>query len=152
MQSWGISSLFTERDTAMEPSKSAVIGLICAALGRSRDAEISDLAKLKMGVRVDREGLLEKDFQIAQGAMNANGSKSDQAVTSNRYYLADAAFLVGLEGDPDLLTPIHQALLHPKWHIFLGRKAFLPRQAALFGRWIETRIAIRGAEQISAPG
>ena len=34
MQAWGTSSRFDERDTGKEPSKSGVIGLLAAALGR----------------------------------------------------------------------------------------------------------------------
>ena len=36
MQSWGTTSRFDERDTQLEPSKSGVLGLVCAALGRDR--------------------------------------------------------------------------------------------------------------------
>lgn len=126
MQSWGVSSLFTDRDSAREPSKSGVIGLICAALGRPRWANISDLTQLLMGVRVDREGVLEKDFQIAQNIMPADGSRPDKIVTSNRYYLSDAVFLVGLEGEINLLDTIQKALLKPRWPLYLGRRAFPP--------------------------
>jgi len=76
LQSWGISSHFTERDTAREPSKSGVIGLVCAAMGRPRDADLGDLVALRMGVRVDREGILRKDFQVAQDILEAAGKKS----------------------------------------------------------------------------
>ncbi|MEA4811879.1 MAG: type I-E CRISPR-associated protein Cas5/CasD [Anaerolineaceae bacterium] len=128
MQSWGVSSLFTERDTAREPSKSGVIGLICAALGRSRTADLTDLSVLRMGVRVDREGSVEKDFQTAREIMKADGSKpkKGETVTSERYYLADAVFLVGLEGPPELLQQIQKAFKNPIWALFFGRKAFPP--------------------------
>ena len=56
MQSWGLSSRFTERDTAAEPTKSGVIGLICSALGVPRDDDnrVSGLAdSLRMAVRVE---------------------------------------------------------------------------------------------------
>ena len=36
MQSWGLESRFDQRDTGREPSKSGVLGLICAALGKPR--------------------------------------------------------------------------------------------------------------------
>ena len=36
LQSWGTSSRFSERGSGLEPSKSGVIGLLCAALGRRR--------------------------------------------------------------------------------------------------------------------
>ena len=57
MMSWGDHSRFTIRDTRREPTKSAVIGLLCAALGRPRLEPVDDLAALKMGVRIDREGV-----------------------------------------------------------------------------------------------
>lgn len=129
MQSWGTRSRFTERDTWPEPSKSGVIGLICAALGRPRDADVSDLAALRMGVRVDREGTIERDYHTARGLhgiLRASGSISKDAVLSNRYYIADADFLVGLEGEPALLEAIEGALQRPHWQLFLGRKAFVP--------------------------
>jgi len=37
MQSWGLASKFDTRDTAREPTKSGVIGLLAAALGINRD-------------------------------------------------------------------------------------------------------------------
>jgi CRISPR system Cascade subunit CasD len=126
MQSWGISSHFTSRDTTREPTKSGVIGLICAALGRPRDADISDLAELKMGVRVDREGILQKDFHVAQDIMLAIGKGTKDTEISDRYYLSDAVFLVGLEGRLVLLEEIQSALKSPYWTLYLGRKAFPP--------------------------
>jgi len=126
MQSWGVSSRFTVRDTGREPSKSGVVGLLAAALGRPRHAPIADLAALRMGVRVDREGRVEMDYHTAQQVYKAGGGLKDTEV-SRRYYLADAAFLVGLEGgDLDFLRRLHAALRNPKWPLYLGRKAFVP--------------------------
>lgn len=135
MQSWGTRSRYTERDTELEPSKSGVIGLLCAALGVPRseavDAADLNLASLRMGVRVDNEGRLAKDYHTAggggTGVRRADGTLSKDAVLSNRYYLADADFLVGLEGDSQaLLERVDSALRSPRWQLFLGRKSFLP--------------------------
>lgn len=135
MQSWGTQSRFTERDTGMEPSKSGVVGLCCAALGWPRERPVDDLAVLRMGVRVDREGALAVDYQTAGGShrrdepygvVRADGS-SGGTVLSRRFYLADADFLVGLEGeDLDLLRALDAALAAPRWPLCLGRKAFVP--------------------------
>lgn len=126
MQSWGTQSRFLERDTGMEPSKSGVLGLVCAALGRPRSANTDDLARLTMGVRVDREGSLRRDYHTALHVAKADGSRPG-TVVSNRYYLAEADFLVGLAGeDLDLLTNIDAALAAPHWPLSLGRKAFVP--------------------------
>lgn len=134
MQSWGTRSRFTERDTELEPSKSGVIGLVCAALGLLRteavDADPNNLASLHMGVRVEREGQPANDYQTAGGRggiVRASGAMSKDAVLSNRQYLANADFLIGLEGnDRDLLERLDSALRVPHWQIFLGRKSFAP--------------------------
>lgn len=131
MQSWGTRSRFTERDTELEPSKSGVIGLLCAALGWPRERDVSPLATLRMGVRVDREGTMARDYHTAGGGpgggiVRASGSLSRDAVLSNRYYLAGADFLVGLEGERGLLEEIEAALRAPAWQLSLGRKSFVP--------------------------
>lgn len=128
MQSWGTTSRFDERDTQLEPSKSGVLGLVCAALGRDRAEPVDDLAALHMGVRVEREGVSLRDYQTATGVLIASSGKPDlgRTVVSPRYYLADAMFLVGLEGDRGLLASIHQALAGPVWPLALGRKSCVP--------------------------
>ena len=126
MQSWGVQSRFSVRDTGLEPSKSGVVGLAAAALGRPRPADVSDLAGLAMAVRVDAEGVLRYDYHTAQNVLKAGGGLKDTE-PSRRYYLADACFLVGLAGDDfALLQAIQSALQEPVWPLFLGRKAFVP--------------------------
>jgi CRISPR system Cascade subunit CasD len=125
MQSWGLSSRFTERGTAREPTKSGVIGLIAAAMGRARNMPLDDLTALKMGVRVEREGEVRRDFQTVLEVPKANNNPKETSI-SNRYYLADACFLVGLEGPSELLISIRDAFLNPTWPIYFGRKAFVP--------------------------
>lgn len=138
MQSWGVSSRFSIRDTGKEPSKSGVIGLLCAALGISRDEANADnprfeeLIKLKINVRVLREGVMQKDYHTAQDIAKADGGIKETEL-SNRWYLADADFLVGLESeDFQLLESLQNALKRPKWQLFLGRKAFVPSLPVYF--------------------
>lgn len=130
LQAWGVESRFAVRDTQREPSKSGVVGLVCAALGRPRDQSVADLAALRMGVRADQEGTLLRDYHVAGvgGYMRASGKvERRNVIPGNRYYLADARFLVALEGDDlALLAQAHEALLRPRWPLFLGRKACPP--------------------------
>ena len=125
LQSWSVDARFGERLTGQEPSKSAVIGLLCAALGRDRAEPVDDLAALRFGVRIDRPGVLMRDYHTALNVASA-GTRNTDTVLSNRWYLSDAAFLAGFEGDAELLAAVHGALANPHWPVFLGRKAFLP--------------------------
>lgn len=126
MQSWGTRSRFDYRDTWPYPTKSGVIGLLAAALGRDREEDISDLAGLRMGVRVDKRGALKVDYQTAQNVLTADEKHKDRMTQSWRYYLSDAAFLVGLEGERDLLQKLQEALANPRYFLYLGRKGYVP--------------------------
>ena len=125
MQAWGTESRWEIRDTGREPSKSGVVGLLAAALGRAREERVDDLARLRMAVRVEREGLVKKDYQTAMGIVAADG-RPDRRVVSTRYYLSDAEFLVGLEGTEDLLKKLEAATYAPVYPLYLGRKSYLP--------------------------
>lgn len=138
MQSWGTTSRFDQRDTGKEPSKSGVVGLLAAAMGIDRDnwSDLEPLTHLSMGVRHDRPGLLKRDYQTAGCAaqdtiIKADGRQAkDGGVVSERFYLADAAFLVALEsGDRMLLERIGAALRDPVWTLALGRKSYLPSES-----------------------
>lgn len=147
MQSWGVSSRFGIRETGPEPSKSGVIGLLCAALGWDRAAPshviagkertLAELSAMSFGVRVVREGILRRDYHTAQNVLRAkaklkpgkpaNPGDLQTTVLSERYYLSDAYFLVGFESDDaDLLRALDTALSRPHWPLSLGRKAFVP--------------------------
>lgn len=137
LQAWGTQSNFNVRDTGREPSKSGIVGLLCAALGRPRtDTDTTRaLDSLIMGVRVDREGQILRDFHTAgpgaadpyKGYLQADGqSVGKGTIISNRYYLTDAMFLVGLTGDEELLETLQNALANPCWMLYLGRKACPP--------------------------
>jgi CRISPR system Cascade subunit CasD len=132
MQSWGTRSAFDDRDTERFPSKSGVIGLLCAALGRPRDAPLEDLASLSMAARADRPGVVERDFQTASQVPTAralpDGSSPTppRTVVSWRHYLADGIFLVGVEGELAQIEELYEALQRPCWPLCLGRKGYVP--------------------------
>ena len=127
MQSWGSNSRFSERSTEAFPTKSGVVGLLAASLGIERsdpDAlEASGLLALDIVVRIDKAGRLMNDFQTIE-------IKNGNSKLSNRAYLSDAAFLVGLF-DPEndsgaLLEKLAVSVKHPVFSMFLGRKSYPP--------------------------
>jgi CRISPR system Cascade subunit CasD len=132
LQSWATQSRLGVRDTDPEPSKSGVLGLVGAAIGMERDDSetLARLVTLRMAVRVDRAGLLLRDYHTAGGAQFRGAEyfvfDTKNTITSDRYYLQDASFLVGLSGDDDLIDKTAAALQAPKWPLFLGRRACPP--------------------------
>ncbi len=65
MQAWGLSGRgpnSAHRSTQSRPTKSGVVGLVANALGRDWADDITDLANLRFGVRIDRPGELESDY------------------------------------------------------------------------------------------
>jgi CRISPR system Cascade subunit CasD len=149
LQSWGEPSPFNQRDTATFPTRSGVIGLLSAALGRPRTADIDDLAELSLTVRVDRPGVPTRDLHTVGGGLparetvtTAEGKKRSGDTTtllSHRVYLADAAFTVALTvpGDTtatELLDQYAQALRTPQWPPYLGRRSCPPEGPLLLGR------------------
>jgi len=136
MQSWGTTSRFDQRDTGKEPSKSGAIGLLAAALGIDRDnwADLEPLAHMGMGVRHDRPGVPKRDFQTAQHVISADRKRVQETGVTTRDYLADAAFLVGLECDDRvLLERAHAGLRDPVWPLGLGRRSYVPSESV----WID---------------
>lgn len=152
MQSWGTTSRFDQRDTGKEPSKSGVIGLLAAAMGIDRGnwIDLEPLTCLAMGVRHDRSGIPKREYQTAGCArtdtiIKADGTRSKDGVVSERHYLADAAFLVGLEGeDRSLLDKAHAFLRNPDWPLALGRKSYIPSEDVWFDEGVR-EAALRDA-------
>lgn len=137
LQSWGADSKYESvRGTGREPSKSGVVGLLAAALGRPRDADLSDLNALRFGIRADQEGQELRDYHSAH---TANGKDS---YITNRYYLADACFVVGLESANEaFLRELEQALKNPAFSLFLGRRSCPPEQPLVLGIRTEELLA-----------
>jgi CRISPR system Cascade subunit CasD len=154
MQSWGTTSRFDQRDTGKEPSKSGVIGLLAAAMGIDREnwPDLEPLTRLALGVRHDRPGVPKRDYQTAGCAtgdtiIKADGKPSKDGVVSQRFYLADAAFLVGLEGDDRVfLEKAHAALLNPVWPLALGRKSYVPSEPI----WLEDGVQDASLREVLA--
>ena len=146
MQAWGDESSFEYRRTRREPTKSGVIGMIASAMGRRRSENLNDLYTFRFGVRADREGedISRYDFQISHVAKKKNGKyiplkngeyepEEKSTVLTYRYYLYDAAFLIGLEGDDELVVQAESALRAPAWPLFLGRRSCPPAGQVVLG-------------------
>lgn len=141
LQSWGTTSQFNRRETGAEPTKSGVVGLLAAAQGRRRHEPIEDLLALRLAVRTDQAGTLLRDYHTvsdyrgvpllsanvdARGRQKPAGKKTTHV--TQRFYLQDAVFVVGLMGPVDLLGGLADALGRPRFPLALGRRSCVPSQ------------------------
>ena len=143
LQSWGFSSRFQRRTTGLHPTKSAVIGLICAALGLGKRSEqeramLPELAKLRMTTIVIARAetgtgallpvLRLEDYHTVLDTRRASGKRNDDAVVTRRQYLLDARFGVILAGGRSLLERVAASLQDPVWGVWFGRKSCIPAE------------------------
>jgi len=147
LQSWGFESRFQHRTTGLHPTKSGVIGLICAAMGLGKDspeerATLPKLAALKMiSIAIQREQVNRwtgekselavrrlEDFHTVLNTRRASGKMNDDPVVTRRQYLLDARFGVILTGNRLLLQRMATALADPVWGVWFGRKSCIPAE------------------------
>jgi len=169
LQAWGDTSKFVIRRTMDAPTKSGVLGLVCCAMGWSRQKVIEDpipdedlcalaqrlvlrrqgdqneprralldlLNTLAMGVRIDRPDTRWWDYHTVGakvGIMRADGKGPKKTASTGEFetlitrreYLADASYLVSLQGDGALIGRVAKELGSPKWAPYLGRKSCPP--------------------------
>lgn len=141
MQAWGFASRFQRRTTGLHPTKSGIVGMICAAMGLPKGsaaeaAMLPELAKLQMtSIAIPRADsttggqnpvLRLDDYHTVQNTRRASGKPNNDAVVTRRQYLLDARFGVILFGNRTLLRQIGAALQDPTWGVWLGRKSCIP--------------------------
>ncbi|WP_017569814.1 type I-E CRISPR-associated protein Cas5/CasD [Nocardiopsis halotolerans] len=132
LQSWGSASRFARRGTEHAPTKSGVLGLLAAAQGRDRAADLSDLAALRFGVRVDQPGARVRDYQTAKHLVTGTSMP-----VSERFYLSDAVFVAAVEGEEDLVAELYRAVRAPVYLPYLGRRSCPPARPVDLGEPVD---------------
>ncbi len=164
LQSWGHDSQFNRRNTALFPTKSAIAGMCCAALGVSRGSTeektfLENFAKLKLtcvaiplkSKRNGKEFYVKRmqDYHTVENTVKPDGKPKGDAVLTYRQYLNDAFFYAFLEGDRGFLNAIagepkenSKGLQNPVWGIWLGRKACIPSAPVFVGMFQSEQDAV----------
>ena len=140
MASWGLPAIGEDRPTTAHPSRSAIVGLLGAALGIKREDE-NRLNALKQSVHIAIKqtvpGALIKDFHTSQtpsrdkkAVLNHRkdelSTKKLNTVLSHRYYRCDGLWIVAIsltETASFSLEQLQTALKQPVYTLCLGRKS-----------------------------
>lgn len=144
LASWGDIAVGEQRPTLGHPTRSAIIGLLCAALGLRRD-QTDALKELAVGiataVRIDNPGETLRDYHTTQVPKQQRklslytrkdelGAAKLHTILSQRDYRNDALYTVAIwrtnAGNRYHLEQLRDALLQPKLALYLGRKACPP--------------------------
>ena len=161
LQSWGYDSRYGRRDTLSFPTKSGVLGMVCAALGAGGEQKdlLAKLADLDMQVLAfprregDKTPSLSpslQDFQMVgsgydekdpwQSLLIPKTSQGKKAVGGGakmtyRHYIQDMAYAVLLQVPDDIALAIADALVAPVWDLSLGRKNCVPTEFIYQGNY-----------------
>lgn len=139
MAAFGAVAVGERRPSWDRPSRTAVLGLVAAALGIDRADEAAHQtlhAGYGMAVRTDASGRLLADYHTAQVPPAQRGrrhpTRADELSTlglstilTRREYRTDAVYTVALwehPGAPHSLAALQAALLRPAYVLYLGRK------------------------------
>ncbi len=142
LASWGEQAVGESRHSATHPSRSAILGLLAAALGIKREQEqalkrLSD--SVAIGFKVLHSGLVLKDYHTIQIPAEDKKAKhrytrrdelfrsgKPGTVLSSREYRQDALALAAVwlnEQAGYSLEQLKQALQQPNFQLYLGRKS-----------------------------
>ncbi len=153
MQSWGYNSEYTYRNSGLFPSKSAVLGMCCAAKGLARGSEgeksfLESLSGCLMtAIAIPRQRSIAdkswhvnvrriEDFHTIENTKTASGSSNKNAVITYRQYLCDADFIVLLENiESNIAGQLEEKLIDPDWGVWLGRKSCIPSTPVFAGKF-----------------
>ncbi|WP_438864530.1 type I-E CRISPR-associated protein Cas5/CasD [Neptunicella sp.] len=143
MASWGQAAVGGDRPTGIQPTRSAILGLLGAALGIRRDKE-ADLQALQQSVRVAVKQVtptsLLRDYHTTQVPSHSNkvthrSRKSElsenklNTILSSRDYRCDGLWVVAISLNDHTkyeLEQFKQALIKPEFSLSLGRKSCPP--------------------------
>ena len=145
LASWGDIAVGENRPIQPYPSKSAINGLLGAALGLRRDQDKPHLDLNQyygMGVCVQTSGELLRDYHTVQMPAGNKGwatrkdelsfdPKALKTILTKRDYLMDAFYLIAIwQKDPKKapysLQQLEEALIEPVFTTSLGRKSCPP--------------------------
>lgn len=142
LASWGEAAVGETRPTATYPGRSAILGLLAAALGITRDDETAQQAlanSVMLAVKQRSLGTLLRDYHTAQVLPTRRGqrlqtrrdelagsSRELNTILSSRDYRSDGLWTVAVWSTRKAsvtLVELEEALRRPRFHLYLGRKS-----------------------------
>lgn len=168
LQSWGTDSIFGVRDTLPFPSKSGVLGIVLASMGKGGEQR-ELLSKLSRGAMDVYEIKKNSNYIALSDYATVGTGYCDEILWQNsmrlrkrdgkcpgtggaklqlKKYLQDAVFAALLKVDDSLSSEVEKALIEPCWAVYLGRKCCTPSYPIFQGVFEDEESAIKKMDEI----
>ncbi|HON48827.1 MAG: type I-E CRISPR-associated protein Cas5/CasD [Kiritimatiellia bacterium] len=171
LQSWGYASKFDRRTTLAHPTRSGVIGLLCAASGVDR-TDTEKLQYLDEALEIEaytfKQGTRLIDYHTVGGGYDPETQKASVcktgkgevrkknkvslAVLTYREYLEDTRCGAVVSGEAGLIRELAGHVENPVWGIWLGRKACVPAARVFEGVHADCASAVAALSQAAGGG
>jgi len=148
MSSWGEIAVGVMRPSANHPSRSALLGLLAAAIGINRDDDERQRIlrqSVRFAVRLDSSPLMMRDYHTVQSVAASNlkgwnvvtrkqelesvANSKRGTIVSTREYFSDGVYTIAVWLTPESqysLDTLKHALLRPYYTLYFGRKSCVP--------------------------
>ncbi len=126
MSAYGLQTFDVHRRVSHFPTRSAVIGLLGAALGISRDnhQQLHQLSQqLSIAVQVNQTGTKISDYHTVQNFRSPLGKIQKGVKPTYRDYWCDSEHIFAITAKSEVIDKLTQAVKAPVFTLFQGRKS-----------------------------
>jgi CRISPR system Cascade subunit CasD len=126
MSAYGLQTFDVHRKVNHFPTRSAIIGLLGASMGITRDrfAELYQLSnQLKIAVQVNNCGEKMVDYHTVQNFRSPQGKIQNGTKPTYREYWCDSEHTFAISGEETVISALAEKIKAPEFTVFQGRKS-----------------------------
>lgn len=154
MSAYGLQTFDVHRKVNHFPTRSAIMGMLGAAMGitRERFSELYELSKkLTIAVQVNRCGEKMVDYHTVQNFRSPQGKIQKGTKPTYREYWCDSKHTFAICGDDQLIEVLTQKVKVPDFGVFQGRKS-CPLTRPLFATVLDCDNPANALKALGAQG
>lgn len=126
LSAYGLQTFDVHRRVNHFPTRSAVLGLLGAAMGitRARHEELYQLSQnIKVAVQVNQCGEKIVDYHTVQGFRSPQGKIQNGTKPTYREYWCDSEYTFAITASSVLIDQLEAKVKSPEFSVFQGRKS-----------------------------
>jgi CRISPR system Cascade subunit CasD len=154
MSAYGLQTFDVHRKINHFPTRSAIVGLLGAALGITREnhAQLYELSQqIKVAVQVHNTGQKIVDYHTVQNFRSPMGKIQKGTKPTYREYWCDSEHSFAITASNDIVEQLSQQVKAPKFTLFQGRKS-CPLTRPLFDSIIENDNPANALKELAGNG